>query len=91
MEAKTYPVTAYLSPKAYFVLKKFNDASLYYSMSRTIEEIILTFVDIYQVVKQLDKIRARTGKDPESQVKDLIIDQIETLATSRLSFEAVAV
>ena len=90
MEAKSYPVTTYLSPRAYFVLKKFNDASLYYSMSRTIEEMILTFVDIYQVVKQIDKIREETGRDPEPQVKDLILDQIETITTSRLRFEEPA-
>lgn len=86
-EAKSYPVTAYLSPRAYFVLKRFNEASLYGSMSRTVEEIILTFVDIYQAIKQIDRIRQNTGSDPDPQVRDLIIDHIETLTTSRLSFE----
>ena len=87
MEAKSYPVTAYLSPRAYFVLKKFMDASLYYSMSRTVEEIILTFADVYLTIKQIEKIRTKTGREPDPQVKDMIIDQIETIATSRLKFE----
>jgi hypothetical protein len=56
-------------------------------MSRTVEEIILTFVDIYQLVEQISRIRERTGKDPDPQVKDMIIDQIETITRSRLSFE----
>lgn len=56
-------------------------------MSRTVEEIILTFADVYLTVKQMEKIRAKTGREPDQQVKDMIIDQIETIATSRLKFE----
>jgi len=87
MKARPCSVTAYLSHGAYFVLKKFMDASLYYSMSRTVEEIILTFADICLTVKQIEKVRSETGREPDPQVKDMIIDQIETIATSRLKFE----
>jgi hypothetical protein len=87
MKARPCSVAAYLSHGAYFVLKNFMDASSSYSMNRTVEEIILTFADIYLTVKQIEKVRSKTGREPDPQVKDMIIDQIETIATSRLKFE----
>lgn len=82
-EPKSYPVSAYLSPRAYNALEKFHRGSLYGSMSRTIEEIILAFVDIYSLATTLEKAREE-GKSLTPEAKDWIITQMERAATGRL-------
>jgi len=41
------PVSVYLSPRAMAVLKKYSDNSGFGSMSRTVEELILSYDKIY--------------------------------------------
>jgi len=82
-ESKSYPVSAYLSPRAYFVLKKFHEGSLLGSMSRTVEEIILSFRDIYGLAKVAQKALLEGNVSPEN--KDWFVNQVITLATTRLS------
>jgi hypothetical protein len=45
--SKTTPVSIYLSPRAMAVLKKYADNSGFGSMSRTVEELILSYDKIY--------------------------------------------
>jgi hypothetical protein len=45
------PVSVYLSPRAQTILDEFTKYSGYGSTSRTVEEIILAYNDIYNVLK----------------------------------------
>jgi hypothetical protein len=39
------------------------------------------------LLAQIDKTHSKTGREPDPQVKDMIPNQIEIIATSRLKLE----
>lgn len=48
---KRTPISIYLTPRAAMILRDYNMGSGYGSLSRTVEEIILAFDNVYKAVK----------------------------------------
>ena len=58
-EEKRTPLSIYLTPRAAMVLSNYSEGSGYGSLSRTVEEIILSFDAVYKnmnTIKQIEKV-----------------------------------
>jgi hypothetical protein len=92
------PISIYLSPLASDILSQYVKKSGYGSISRTVEEIILAFDDVYSIVATQDHLVNQQAKnDPEiipailSYANSTSMERIRyTLTRVRKTYKAVA-
>ncbi len=93
MSEKRTPISIYLSPRASMILISYSLGSGYGSISRTVEEIILAFDDVY---KNLDSMRQLINAVPTNPMTEqekaavsliAVVSVLQTLSNvvSRLS------
>lgn len=64
---KRTPISVYLTPKAAMILQEYNRGSLYGSVSRTVEEIILAFDAVYKNMQTFNQLGRGTMNTKLSQ------------------------
>jgi hypothetical protein len=91
-EEKRIPYSVYLTPKATSVLNSYVKGSGLVSVSRTVEEVVLSFDSIYKSVQDISKLvkNIQTSQQPPEQQNSLVYALLMFLssiqnATSRLS------
>jgi len=73
---KRTPISVYLTPKAAMILQEYNRGSLYGSLSRTVEEIILAFDAVYknmQTFNQLSRFKMNVKLSNQEKLQYFLI------------------
>jgi len=60
---KRTAISIYLTPRAYVILRAYNQGSCYGSISRTVEEMILAFESVYQNMQSFQQLIQSVPKD----------------------------
>jgi len=67
---KRTAISIYLTPRAYVILRAYNQGSCYGSLSRTVEEMILAFESVYENMQSFQQLTQSIPKDRHLTVEE---------------------